>query len=140
MGKAWHAGRTSAKAAWIKHGHRLPCSVSVSCVTCACEAVGAKFASGVRVCLGSVSSCCCSCAPRCPLVSRNFSSFFLFSSQCHCFIFIFPCLRRNGKINYNISRSPMHTENFLESSENQLSSSGTFSQDTQHCRFSERIR
>ena len=64
-------------------GNRMP----FPCVTCrACKAVGAKFASGVGVCLGSVSCCscccCCSCAPlpRCaagvPPVSR--SLFFIF--------------------------------------------------------------
>ena len=42
---------------------RVPCSVSVSCVTCrACEAVRVKFSSGVVGVLASVS-CCCSWVP-----------------------------------------------------------------------------
>ena len=60
-------GRRADLGGWAtvidKPGHRLLCSVSVSCVTSrACEAVGAKFASSVGVCSGIVSRCCC-CAP-----------------------------------------------------------------------------
>ena len=47
---------------------------------------------------------------------------------------------KDKKINFNISRCPMNTENYLESTENQLSSSGIFSRDTQLCRFSQRFR
>ena len=53
---------------------RVPSSVFVRDVSC--EAAGARVASGVVACLGSVSSCsCCRCCPSCapvaPLVSRR---------------------------------------------------------------------
>ena len=60
------------------------CSVSVSCMTSrACEAVGAKFASGVGVHSGSVSCCCCWSLPRwcpagVPLIFLHFSIFSIF--------------------------------------------------------------
>ena len=43
-------------------------------------------------------------------------------------------------MNFKISDSPTNTENYQGSMENQLSSSGIFSQDTQHCRFSKRSK
>ena len=48
------------------------------------------------------------------------------------------CLgRMHGKISF---KSPRCTENDLESMENQLSSSGIFFHDIQHCRFSKRFQ
>ena len=47
---------------------------------------------------------------------------------------------QNGKINFKTSNSPTHTENYLESLDNQLSSSGTFSQDLQRWRFTNRFK
>ena len=73
-----------------KPGSRVPCSVSVSCGTCrAPEAVGAKCASGVGVCLESV----CSWLVLLLLLLRwcpASISFFLFSSfYVMCFHFVF---------------------------------------------------
>ena len=45
-----------------------------------------------------------------------------------------------GKINFNISKSPMGTGDYEESTEIQLSSSGIFCQNIQHCIFSRRFR
>ena len=58
-----------------------------------CEGVGAKFASDVGVCFGSVSSsssysCCCSCAPL-PGCCSLFSSFFILLLHFSHFLFIF---------------------------------------------------
>ena len=69
-----------------KPGSRVPCSVSVSCVTCrACEAVGVKFTAPCRrcvqdPCLAAPAAAAASSAPS-PPVSRFF--FFLFSFVFH---------------------------------------------------------
>ena len=43
-------------------------------------------------------------------------------------------------INFKTSNRPTDTENYLESMENQLGSSGICSQDSHHCRFSHKIQ
>ena len=74
---------------WLPPNHeivfRVPCPVS--CVTRrACEPVGAKFASSLWVCYGSVSCCCCSPLPRsCPVRFSSSKELFIYS----LFIFIF---------------------------------------------------
>ena len=45
-----------------------------------------------------------------------------------------------GQINSWNFKSPTRTENYLGSMENQLCSSGVFSKDSQHCRFSKRFK
>ena len=47
---------------------------------------------------------------------------------------------RNGKVNWKTSNKPTHSENYVESMENQLSSSGQFSQHVHHWRFLKEIQ
>ena len=76
-----------------KLGSRVPCPCR------ACEAVGAKFALSVEVCLGFVSCCCCSCCCSsallfcwCPSGAVHFSFFFfLFSMFSFFYTFLLPC-------------------------------------------------
>ena len=87
---SWIRFLAKTRGARVRH---KSCSLPVSCVTCpACEGVRVKFASGVGVCLDSVScSCSCSCCcfswapqPRwCPSgVPFNFSLFVCTSFLC----------------------------------------------------------
>ena len=70
-----------------KSGNRVPCSMSVSCVTCrACEAVGSKFASGVkRLCIHVLAGV--------PPVSRSFffSCFLVFQFSLSIFSILHIC-------------------------------------------------
>ena len=94
---------------------RVPCR--------ACEAVGAKCASGVGVCSGSASCCCCSCGPLpiwcpadVPFIFLDVSSFFVhvsFSHVVHFCMFFLSCSFFPSSLFFHIFESFLHFPFFL---------------------------
>ena len=92
-----HALGSTGENVIAKPGNRVPCSVSVSCVTCrACEAVGAKFDFSVVVwgvlmirVLLLLLLLPLLLRPVAPLVSRSCFFMFLHVSCFHVFLFSF---------------------------------------------------